>query len=74
MDTRWLLSRQSWIVLIVLDVCAFAAIGAGIPMLFGPEWYAGIPIIVTGAGLLWFNTPSSRRLKNRPNDAPEKRP
>ena len=51
---KWpLLSRQAWIVLVILDMCAISTTLSGIWYLFHMN-PAGIVYLATGAGFLWY--------------------
>jgi hypothetical protein len=62
---NWLLhSWTYWLFLVILDMCALGTLLGGIGEIFNavvnndPESLYGIVLVVTGAAVMWNNTPS----------------
>jgi len=60
------LSREAWILLLFLDLCALGAVSLGVEELLASKWLNALVLSVTGAGLIWLNTPSRHRKAEHP--------
>jgi hypothetical protein len=71
-----LLSRQAWIVLAITDFFALATVLGGIGLLLSLklENLYGIMFVATGAGFLWYNTPTGFKQRTEIGKSPETSP
>jgi hypothetical protein len=74
---KWsILRRRAWIVLAITDFFALSTALGGIGLLLSlkPENLYGMMFVATGAGFLWYNTPTGLKQRMELDRSPEKSP